>query len=127
MSSCKHVCVTDTFQSNATGKKYTINFRFNCYSSNVVYLLECRVCCKQYVGSTVTPSRSRFNNYKLGDRKFNAGTQTPQAEFFSHFSEEGHCGFLRLTGSDRMRESFWQCKFDSFTPKGLNIRQVYSQ
>ena len=72
----------------------------------------------------------------MGDCKFNAGTQTQQAEFFSNFSEEGHCGFLeyikvtiidRLTGSDRMRESFWQYKLDSFTPKGLNIRQVDSQ
>ena len=57
-------------------------------------------------------------------------------EFFSHFSEEGHCGFLedikviiidRLTGSDRMRESFWQYKLDSFTPIGPNIRLVDSQ
>ena len=57
---CKHVCVTGTFHYSATGKKYTINFRFNCNSSNVVYLLECRVCCKQYGSSTVTPFRIRL-------------------------------------------------------------------
>ena len=44
-------------------KKYVINFRFNCNSSNFVHLLEFRVCCMQYVGSTVTPVRIRFNNW----------------------------------------------------------------
>ena len=56
-----------------------------------------------------------------------------QAEFFRHFTEEGHQGFLkdisvkiidRLTGGNRMRESFWQYRLDCFTPKGLNTRQV---
>ena len=54
-------------------------------------------------------------------------------EFFRHFSEEGHHGFLkdisvkiidRLTGGNRMRESFWQYRLDCFAPKGLNTRQV---
>ena len=56
------------------------------------------MCCKQYVGSTVIPFKIRFNNYnynyKLGDRSCNVGTQIPQPEFFSHFSEEGHSDFL---------------------------------
>ena len=30
----------------------------------------------------------------------------------------------RLTGGNRMRESFWQYRLDCFTPKGLNTRQV---
>ena len=47
-------------------------------------------------------------------------------EFFKHFSEEGHHGFLkdisvkiidRLTGGNRMRESFWQYRLDCFAPK----------
>ena len=33
------VCITDTFHSSATGKNYTMHFRFNCCSSNVAYLL----------------------------------------------------------------------------------------
>ena len=54
-------------------------------------------------------------------------------EFFRHFTEEGHDGFLkdisvkiidRLTGGNRMRESFWQCRLDCFAPKGLNTGQV---
>ena len=123
------------FHSNITNKEYRINYSFNCDSSNVVYLFECCVCGVQYVGSTQTPFRIRFNNYKACSRKFNLGASVPQAEFFRHFSGEGHQGFLRdisvkiidrLTGGDRTRESFWQYRLDSFTPKGLNTRQVYA-
>ena len=63
----------------------------------------------------------------------NSGASVPQVEFFRHFTEEGHHGFLkdisvkiidRLTGGTRLRESFWQYRLDCFAPKGLNTRQV---
>ena len=90
----------------------------------------------QYFGSICTPFRIRFHNYKACSSKFNVGaTSVPQAELFMHFTGEGHHGFLkdgcvkvidRLTGhvGDRMRESFWQYNLGTFTPKGLNTRQV---
>ena len=61
------------------------------------------------------------------------GASVPQVEFFRHFTEEGHRGFLkdisvkiidRLMGGNRMRVSFWQYRLDCFAPKGLNTRQV---
>ena len=54
------MCDSDTFTSHITDKEYKINFSFNCDSSNVVYLMECKVCGVQYVGSTCTPFRLRF-------------------------------------------------------------------
>ena len=36
----------------------------------VVYLIECRVCGKQYNGSSVTKFCARANNYKSTHRKF---------------------------------------------------------
>ena len=68
-----------------------------------------------------------FNNYKACSRKFNSGASVPQVEFFRHFTEEGHHGFLkdiRVKIIDRMRESFWQYRLDFFAPKGLNTKQV---
>ena len=61
---CVNLCLTvsDSFHSHATNKEYKINFSFNCDSSNVVYLLDCVVCGFQYVGSTSTLFRLRFNN-----------------------------------------------------------------
>ena len=70
-------------------------YSFNCDSSNAVYLLECTVCGVQYVGSICTPFRLRFNNYKACSRKFNSGASVPQVEFFRHFTEESHHGFLK--------------------------------
>ena len=130
---CNVMSNSEHFHSNIDSREYRINYSFNCDSSNVVYLLECTFCGVQYVGSTCTPFRLRFNNYKACSRKFNSGASVPQVEFFRHFSEEGHHGFLkdisvkiidRLTGGNRMRESFWQYRLDCFAPKGLNTRQV---
>jgi hypothetical protein len=47
-------------------KNYTfeIRDRLNCGSENLVYMLECGMCGKQYVGETSTPFRYRFNNHK---------------------------------------------------------------
>ena len=38
-------------------------------SSNVVYLVTCKKCALQYVGSTITKFRHRCNNYKSRIRK----------------------------------------------------------
>ena len=86
---------SEHFHSNIDSREYRINYSFNYDSSNVVYLLECTVCGVQYVGSTCTPFRLRFNNYKACSRKFNSGASVPQVEFFRHFTEEGHHGFLK--------------------------------
>ena len=119
---CNVMSNSEHFHSNIDSREYRINYSFNCDSSNVVYLLECTVCGVQYVGSTCTPFRLRFNNYKACSRKFNSGASVPQVEFFRHFTEEGHHGVLkdisvkiidRLTGGNRMRESFWQYGLES--------------
>ena len=96
--------------------------------------MECKVCGVQYVGSTCTPFRLRFNNYKACNRKFIGGSSgIPQADFFRHFAGKDHHGFLedikviiidRLNGNGRIRESFWQYKLETFAPRGLNIRLV---
>ena len=84
------MCDSDIFTSHITDKEYKINFPFNCDSSNVVYLMECKVCGVQYVGSTCTPFRLRFNNYKVCNHKFIGGSSgIAQADFFSAFCREG--------------------------------------
>ena len=58
-----------------------------------------------------------------------------QADFFRHFKQAGHNGFMedascqvvdRLFGESRVKEGFWQFKLDGFAPKGLNVRLVDS-
>ena len=58
---------------------------FSCDSSRLVYLLDCRVCGKQYVVSTFTSFRARFNNYKSSSREFSSGISMMQAELFNQY------------------------------------------
>ena len=83
-----------SFKCSVSGREYYVNNNFTCDSSGVVYLLRCKVCGKQYVGSTSTSFRARFNNYKSASMKFSGGVLVPQAELFRHFTEAGHHGFL---------------------------------
>ena len=62
-----------TFESTHTNKQCKINFNFNCNSKNVIYLLTCRICQKQYVGSTTTKFRSRFNQNKSNFNLYGKG------------------------------------------------------
>ena len=121
------------FRSNYSGREYSISSRFNCDSSGVVYVLNCKVCGKQYINSTFTPFRVRFNNYKSSSRKFSSGISLTQAELYKHFTEANHNGFLedvsfqiidRVFGDSRLTEGFWQFKLHSFVPEGLNVRSV---
>ena len=132
---CRFMSEGDRFVCHSTGTEYNIGSRFDCDSSGVVYLLGCKVCGMQYVGSTFTPFRNRFNNYKSSCRKFEKGEMVGQADFYRHFELAGHHGFMedvgvqvidRLLGESRVREGFWQFKLDSFAPKGLNVRLVDS-
>ena len=61
---CQSTADSDSFHSHVTKKEYKINRPSDFDSSNVVYLFVSVVCGVQYVGSTSTPSRLRFNNYK---------------------------------------------------------------
>ena len=86
---CNIMCDSDTFTSNFTDKEFKINLPFNCDSSNALYLMECKVCGVQYVGSTCTPFRLRFNNYKACNRKFIGGSSGIPQAVFSGILREG--------------------------------------
>ena len=64
---CNVMSNSEYFHSTIDSRQYRINYSLNWDSSNVVYLLECTVCGVPYVGSTCTPFRLRFNNYKAFD------------------------------------------------------------
>ena len=53
---CRFMSEGNSFRSNVSGSEFKISNRYTCDSSWVVYLLGCKVCGKQYVGSTFTDS-----------------------------------------------------------------------
>ena len=105
----------------------------------VVYLITCKVCGIQYVGSTITKFRVRLNNYKCKHRKFRENDhhrkdKIEQRIFHQHFCEDGHTGeedwVVQLIDqadtlpSLRKKEMFWQTKLNTFYPNGLNEKPV---
>ena len=67
---CAFIEETKTFQNKDKSKTFDIRKGIlNCSTNLVVYLIESKSCSKQYVGSTITPFCSHFNNYKSGTRK----------------------------------------------------------
>ena len=137
---CVHINNTNTF-SNRDGSR-TFEIRkgpHTCDTSGVVYLLECKTCGIQYVGSAQTAFRLRFNNYKSHHRQYvrrraqgtlHTGNPVPQHFLHAHFAQDDHNGIDDFTFTiidSNMRdilksEIFWQYKLDVHTPNGLNIR-----
>ena len=137
--SCPFIEETKTFQNKDKSETFDIRKGIlNCGSNLVVYWIECKSCSKQYVGSTITPFRSRFNNYKSGARKVSQAypkkCNVYREQFHRHFNYEGHNGIedWKITIIDRVenvlelrrRENYWQHRLDTFIPNRLNERFV---
>ena len=60
-------------------------FHLNCNSENVIYLIICKKCKKQYVGSCITRLRTRFNDYRSCHRTFCRDHFVIQVSFHPHF------------------------------------------
>ena len=78
-----------------------------CNSSNVVYLITCKTCALQYVGSTITKFRLRFNNHKARIRRHEMLWQAEKEShdlLYRHFCSEGHSGLkdVRIQLIDRV-------------------------
>ena len=54
---------TGTAQSFVTKEVYKINHHFHCNSKCIIYLISCKVCGLQYIGSMVDRFCLRYNNY----------------------------------------------------------------
>ena len=62
---CKnYLAESKDFGSFITGKSYAIRPKLTCDSKNVIYLISCKKCRLQYIGSTTTEFKVRFRNHK---------------------------------------------------------------
>ena len=121
------------FSSHVTKETFKINHYFDCNSKCLIYLMSCKVCGKQYVGSTTERFRFRWNNYKSCQRKAERGEDCMQKYFHDHFLSEGHNGLIddveivfidKTDPSDpTRREEFWRNKLKTLAPYGLNVEE----
>ena len=68
-----------------------MNFHFACSILCAFYLIPCKVCEKQYTGSTVTKFRARFNQYKPNLKLYGESRKGFfQEKLIEHFFNRGH-------------------------------------
>ena len=114
---CKHTVPTRNFTSSTTKRTYEIRLEnLHCRSKNVVYLIFCKNCHKQYTGIS-EEFRVRFNNYSCAHRNHRKNKKVKQESFYAHFANGADSGEgdweVRLTDQSdstedlRKRESFW--------------------
>ena len=137
---CSNMKNTSTFKSKHSNEVYQIKKNVNCNSNMVVYLIECRVCRKQYNGSTVTKFSTRSNNYKSPHCNFRkkqilSNQNRNQKRFQEHYLQNEPNGICEweITIIDhaekvktlRQKKRYWYHKLKTYGRFGLNERDVY--
>ena len=137
---CKNYLVSTTdFQCKVTGKKYKIRGNLSCNSLNVIYLISCKNCHDQYVGSASNfKNRFRIHKSDIKTKKDRCGTS-------NHFNEK--CvsspnihGFLQVqiiehvvntTTNNKIdnilwsREKYWQSQLFTLTHGMNSMNELY--
>ena len=73
---CKNDLLTDnTFKCKVNGRFYKVRGNLSCNSSNVIYLISCKNCEDQYIGSAID-FKARIRNHKsdIKTKKGGCGT-----------------------------------------------------
>jgi len=133
---CKNFFVNSrTFSSAQTGKTYFVSQELSRNSSNVIYLIHCKKCNLQYVGSTTTEFEVRLRNHK-SSMKMNKKT----CEVAIHFNRTQHVlsdftfqciDQIQTSTSENTehllitKEAHWSAQLFSLSPFGLNKRQEF--
>ena len=116
------VTTTTPTDTTSTREKYRIRQSFSCDSQNVIYLITCKKCKKQYVGYTTKTLRERTNHHR-------SSIFTNQNRYISiHFNFPDHTiEHLSIQAIDKAQpiqlpqlEKFWINKLQTIKPKGLN-------
>ena len=68
-ATCKyHLTAHSTFICSKTKMSYPIRHHFSCKSRNIIYLITCTKCKKQYVGLTTQQLNTRINHHRTNIR-----------------------------------------------------------
>ena len=128
----QHIIPGKHFHCTVTNKNYKIRQHLDCNVRNVIYLITCNSCQKQYVGST-TNLKTRFTNYKSNIKLVNKSCSCVQ-----HFGKVHNWSNFRIQPIEKVylqddmqssekekkllaRERFWMAELRTIY-YGLNDR-----
>ena len=117
---------------------YHICHKYLYHIQNQIYIFDYRiykVCQKQYVASTITTFRIRFNQYKSNIKLYSEGRRAmKQEKLISHFFTDEHHGTYddikvqiidyRDANDQERREDFWIFNLNTLEPNGLNNKRA---
>ena len=123
---CKvHLDYRTSFKCTRTSVEYPIRHHFTCNSTNLVYLITCTKCCKQYVGITTRQLKVRINHHRT-----NIIRKLP-IYISKHFNLPDHTlQNLKVQPIDKANsydelhslEQFWIKILKTLQPSGLNVK-----
>ena len=125
-STCSHHLLnTTTFtDNNKSPTTYNIRHQFTCTSTNIIYLITCNKCKKQYVGHTTNQLNTRINHHR-------SNILNKKSIYISqHFNRPDHSiSNLKVQPIDKgdtlqellKLETFWIKTLRTRVPNGLNI------
>jgi len=120
---CFNIKETDHFVSTVTNIQYEIINVMDCNTTNVIYLITCTKCRKQYIGETKRKLKDRFHNHR-SDIKLKKHTAIA-----IHFNNILH-SYSNITVTPieieidpvvrKIRENYWIKEIQTRYPLGLN-------
>ena len=116
-----------SFTSLVTNETYPITDTFSCSSKNLIYLLECPDCGKQYIGQTTTTLAKRMQRHRSHYH------QKKDLYLYAHFHDHGWKSLDKLgvqpidsipdSSYDlHWLEQHWISCLETRKPKGLNAK-----
>ena len=60
----EHILESDSFKSHTTGAHHKIRGHITCTTSNIIYLISCRICGIQYIGETKNSLKKHFYGHR---------------------------------------------------------------
>ena len=130
-TTCNYAQNVKSFKCYATGEEIRLQQSIKCVDKNIIYVISCQHCRKQYVGKTSNTFRSRMDAHRSAIRVSSSSTETTVA---AHFRQPGHKlhHFLSfpieiVTGDSftiGVRERYWINRLDVIS-KGLNKNRTF--
>ncbi|XP_071792086.1 uncharacterized protein [Asterias amurensis] len=125
----QHIRESDSFTSNTGGTTHKTRGHVTCTTTNLIYLISCRVCGVQYIGETRTTLKRRFYGHRSTVK-----TQKLDTPVGHHFNLPNHSiSDMILQGIEALgnhretvrlsREKLWIRRLQTIQPHGLNIQE----
>ena len=127
-ATCQHLQCQSSFTSTKTKVTYPIRHYVSCKSKNVIYLITCTKCKKQYVGMTTKQLNVRINHHRTSifnkkgtfiHKHFNLHDHTVQnlkVQVIDHVPNDTDA----YTNLQKL-EKYWIKTLKTFQPIGLNV------